>query len=256
MAIVGKEKLRVSDKDDRNFYFEIEITLNVNSEGYFTTTLKEEDVRIIESYNVFLYSNGRANSRKGFFTDKTKDGLLRQVKEVLEKCISKTLIEETIILRYSFCTVASFGFTLDKQIVPNMGWSLDGKLDQNLYWQNGTYEVSATDPQATGVQMYIKPYWKRKFKFNDGREKIEYSVFSPFGVKEAKEDQYYLAWLENICSTKPPTNGKIKEIDYTEERAMFFVNMYKSLCQLAYKIAHFTEPDELISLIESGKYLM
>lgn len=256
MPIIGKEKIRVSDKNDRSFYMEVEFSLNVNSDGYFTTTLKEEDVKIIQSYGINLYSNGRSNSRKGFFMNKTKEGLLIEIKEVLEKCMSKTLVEEKIILRYSFCTVASFGFTIDKKIVPNMGWGLDGKLDNDLYWQSGTLQASAQRPEAIGIQMYIKPFFKRKYKFLDNREKIEYKEFTPFGSNIANENQYYLLWLENICGTKPPEGGKIQEIDYTEERAKFFVEMYKSLCKLAYSIKHFVKPEEIIKLIENGKYLM
>ncbi len=256
MARLGKERIIVRDKEDRSFYMELEFVVNVSADGYFTTTLKEEDVKTIQSFNVDLYSNGRRNSRKGFFQSKTKEGLLKEVREVLEKCMSRTLIDEKIILRYSFCTVASFGFTLDGKIVPNMGWSLDGELDQDLYWQNGTVNSHATNRHAVGVQMYIKPFFKRTYKYLDDREKVEYVEFTAFGGDASKENQYYLAWLENICSTKPPEHGKIQEIDYTEDRAKFFVNMFKSLCQLAHNIANFTEPENLTKLIESGKYLM
>lgn len=256
MAVLGKEKLRVSDQKDRDYYIEIEFTINVNSDGYFTTTLKEDDVSKILSYGIVLYSNGRLNSRKGFFQNKTKEGLLIEIREVLEKCMSKTLIYEKIIIRYSFCTVASFGFTLDNKIVPNMGWSLDGALNQDLYWQNGTFQTHSSNPYPVGIQMYVKPFYKRVYKFADGKQKIEYIELNPFGGYIAKKDQYYLAWLENICSTVPPQNGQIKEIDYSEDRAKFFVEMYKSICQLAHTIAKFTEPAEMIKLIEKGKFLM
>jgi hypothetical protein len=256
MARLGKEIIIVRDKKDRSFYMELEFVINVNVDGYFTTTLNESDVKTILNFNVDLYTNGRNRARKGFFQNKTKEGLLAEIRNVLEKCMSRELIEEKIILRYSFCTVASFGFTMDGKIVPNMGWHKDGKLNDILHWQNGTIQTHATNPHPVGVQMYIKPFFKRTFKYLDDREKIEYVEFSPFGGDVAKDDQYYLLWLENICSTKPPENGKIQEMDYSEDRAKFFVNMFKSLCKLAHTIAGFTEPENLTKLIESGKYLM
>jgi len=210
MAVLGKERIRVCDKQDRNIYMEVEFTVNVNVDGYFTTTLKEEDVKIIESFNVELYSNGRHGSRKGFFMNKTKEGLLIEVKEVLEKCMAKTLIEEKLILRYSFCTVATFGFTLDKKVVPNMTWSLDGALDQELYWQSGTTQAHASNPLPIGIQMYVKPFYKRTYVFLDKRIKVEYHELNAFGFNsDNKEDKYYLSYLQNIVSTRPPSGGKI-----------------------------------------------
>lgn len=256
MARLGKERLIVRDKKDKSFYMELEFVVNVNVDGYFTTTLSEEDVKIIESYGIELYSNGRRNSRKGFFINQTKEGLLREVKEVLEKCMSRTLIDEKIILKYSFATACSFGLTIDGKIVPNMGWYLDGELNNQLYWQKGTTNTSATNPRPTGVQMYVKPCLKRVYRYLDNRKKTEYQEFVPFGSDVAEDNQYYLKWLENICSTQPPKDGVLNEMDYTEDRAKFFVEMYKSLCRLSHTIAQFTEPKNLIKLIESGKYLI
>jgi len=46
------------------------------------------------------------------------------------------------------------------------------------------------------------------------------------------------------------------EMEYTEERAKFFVEMFKSICKMAHMVAQFIEPEEIIKLAESGKYLM
>ncbi len=254
MAVLGKEKIRVEDKSDRNYFIESEFVLNVNADGYFTTTLSESNVKIIESYKIQLYTNGRSGARKGFFMNKTKEGLLAEIRKVLEQCISKTLIEEKIILRYSFCTVANFGLTIDGVVIPNMGWSEDGEINTDLYWLNGTVLTHAANPQATGVQMFVKAYAKRKFKFLDGRESTEYFEISRY--EEKAKEKYYLRWISEICSTKPPSHGNIQEMDYTEQRAKFFVEMYKALCKLAHNIAKFTEPEKMIELIENGKYLM
>tara|TARA_R110002049_G_scaffold224712_4_gene396519 strand:+ start:13373 stop:14146 length:774 start_codon:yes stop_codon:yes gene_type:complete len=256
MARLGKERIRVSDKNDRDFFIDIEFIVCVSVEGMFTTTLDEADVKIIESYNVSLYTNGRRNARKGFFEANTKKELLLDIKLVLEKCFSRNLISEKIILKYAFATCASFCLTTEKEIIPNLGWSKDGSVDRVLGWQNGTISSHAANPHAIGVQMYVKPYHKRVYSYADGTEKTEYDVFSPFGGSAVDDTKYYLKWLKQICSTTPPNGTPTKEMEYTEERAKFFVNMFKSLCKLANSIANLGSPDELVKLIDTGKYLM
>lgn len=253
MAKVCKENVRVGKRDD---YIHVEFDVNVNVDGLFTTTLKPQDVELIESYKIELATNKRSGGRTGYFSSETKKGLIQEVRLVLETCMSKELIEEKIVLQYSFYTCASFGFALSGEMVPNMGWSLDGELNQELYWQNGTANTHSSNPQPVGVQMYIKPCFKRKYQYLNGVVKEEYSEFSPFGGSSVEDNRYYLKWLEGICSTRPPDHGRIKEIEYTEERAKFFVQMYKAICKLAYNIAQFEEPEKLIELADSGKYLM
>ena len=253
MARVGKEKVRVGERDE---YMEVEFVVFVNADGEFTTTLNESDVDMIKRLNVDLRSNSRRGSRDGYFHDMTKNGLINQISNILKQCMSRTLVDEKIIIKYSLCTVASFGFTLDGGIVPNMGWSLDGPLNQELYWQKGTYETHASRTAAIGVQMYVKPYFKRTYKYLNGKEKIEYSQLTAFGGSSVENENYYLKYLEAICSTSKPEHGTLCEMDYTEDRAKFFVELFKSLCKLAHTIAQFEKPDELTKLIETGKYLM
>jgi len=262
MPKVGKETITVRDAEDRDIYIQVEITINVNADGCFTTLLSESDVNTIESFNIEMYTDGRRNSRKGYFSNITKHGLVEEVREVLKQCMAKKLIEEKIIIRYSFQTVASFGFTVEnegkREIIPNMGWHEDGPPDMNLHWQKGTEDTHACNRHAVGVQMYVKPFQVRTYEFLNGKTTIEYYEMGPFGgslVKD-KDSQYYLHWLEQICSTEPPKGGKIKEIDYTEDRAKFFVEMFKAICKLAHNIANFQEPETLLKLIETGKYLM
>ena len=50
--------------------------------------------------------------------------------------------------------------------------------------------------------------------------------------------------------------GVLREVDYTEERARFFVELFKGLCRLANMVTKFEEPEDMIKLIESGNYLM
>lgn len=252
MPSLGKTKVRSGDRDD---YIETEFTINVTADGLFTTTLNEDIVNTLTSVKIELRPNKRG--RLGFFSSNTRDGLVKEVKHVLDEYMSSEVIEEKIVIKYAFATVASFGFALSGDIVPNMGWREDGPLNEELHWQDGTIRTHAADPHPVGVQMYVKPYKKIVSKFKSGKIKEIYKRMTPFGSSEVEgDDKYYLKWLEGIASTKPPFGAKVHEIDYTEERAKFFVNTFKSLCKIAHTIAQFEEPDHLLEVISNGKLLM
>jgi hypothetical protein len=104
--------------------------------------------------------------------------------------------------------------------------------------------------------MYVKPSTKKTYKYLKGDNKVEYETVSYHESNSIDDEQYNLKFLGGICSTKPPYPGTIMEIDYTEDRAKFFVEMYQSICKLAHTIAKFVEPEEMIKLMESGKHLM
>lgn len=251
MPSLGKHQIRVGDRDD---YFYFEYVINVNTKGIFTTTLDVETAKIIQAANIRLSTNGRSNGRKGYFESETKQGLIDKVRGVALEFVSRELIHKEIVLQYSIASYCSFAWTMEGEIIPNPGWTLDGAVDTDSYWQNGTEQTHAANPKPTGILFYAKPYWKKTYQYRSGKTKIEYDEFTPFGGTQAKSNQYYLNFLENVCSTKAPTS--VKEIVYTEERAKFFVNLFKSLCKMAHTIAQFEEPEAMLALIDSGKQLM
>ena len=255
MARLGIHTILVTS-EDREEKLEVKFVVNVNTEGLFTTTLDEKDVRIIKTYGVELDTNGRQGGRFGFFSGNTLKELCISIKEVLEVCLSRELIESKIVLRYTLSTACSFGFTKDSKIIPNMGWTIDGAPDLERHWQSGTVDTHATNQRPTGIQLYVRPYIKETYQYKSGDRRIKYQHTTVFGSSQFDDNQYHLQWLEAICSTTRPKDGTLQEIDYTEERAKFFVDLYKSLCLIAHKIAKFENPQEMIQLIESKGNLL
>lgn len=249
MARLGKDRIRAGIEGD---YRIIEFVVNVNVEGEFTTTLSEEDVLFIKSCGVILMQN-RAG-REGFFYDQTKSGLSKKVNDVFEQCYSREMIEEKIVLKYSFVTVGDYGLSMSGEIVPHLAWKLDGNLDLDTYWQHGTNIGSNTFTISTGVRMYISAQYKRTYKYLKGDNKIEYKSISMHN--EPDKEKYNLSFITSLNHQSIPKYGKVQEMDYTEERAKFFVDMYKNLCKLSNAISKFVEPDKLIELINSGKSLL
>lgn len=251
MAKIGRETVKVGN---REFSIEVKFDLNVNAAGEFTATLDEKDVKMIQGYGIELYNNGRFNSRLGFFCHVTKIGLIEQITEVLRKCVNREEISREIVIRYSFQTVGGCAFTTEGKIIPNPGWTRDGEVDKDLYWQHGTFENYSSSARATGIQFYAQPFMKITYKYGNGQTKVEYLEITE--RHNFENGEYYLNWLAAIKSTKPPENGKGGEIAYTEERAKFFVDLFKSVVNLSFKIKELVDADTLIGVIENGNYLL
>ena len=255
MARLGKFRIRVDtegSKEDQNYRI-VEFVINVNMEGEFTTTLDADLVFEFEQAGISLTSNGRANGRDGFFSAKSKDDLCKQISEVYQEMYSRELIEEKRILRYQLATTASYGFTVDGAIIPNLSWEEDGVVDMEKHWVGGTVSSHSASPQPTGVQMYIKPLTKLVYKYRSGKEVVEYKKdFRTAHHTDVLNSEYHWCWLANIVSTIPSRSGTMREIDYTEETGKFFVTLYKTLCQMASLIATFEQPEKMKKLIASG----
>ncbi len=249
MPKVTTQKVKVGEDND---YLLVSYDVNVNVEGEFTTTLKQEDVKIIESYGVNLKTNGRSNGRKGYFKASTLWDLKTEIKTTLEQCYHRKLKEQKTVIRYRIDSACSFGFSLNGSIIPNLGWGYDGQPDLKTGWQDGVTRSNAAWPEPAGVQFYVEISDKKTWTYPKGNEKTTYD-----SIKESdyKQNCYYLHWLNNIRSIRQPKGGSLREIDYTEERARFFVDFYKAICKLAMTVKQFEEPEAIIQLAESGRYL-
>lgn len=259
MARLGKFSIKVKTEstEEKRHYRVVDFVINVNMEGLFTSTLDEDQAFELEQSGIVLGHSGRRNSRIGYFQDNTKDGLIKQISDCYKEMYSRELVEETKILRYCIATNASYGFTEDGIIIPNLAWTEDGKPDMTRHWQGGTISSHASDPHPTGIQLYINPLYKRVYKYKSGKNVTEYERDRRTAHHtDVGKEEYNWCWLANIMSTMPSRDGKMREIEYTEQRAKFFVDMYKTLCKMASVIAKFEEPEEMKKLADSGGKLL
>lgn len=248
-----KQRITI-ESEDKQEKLTVEYDVKVNASGIFTTTLKPEDAEKIQSYGVVIHSNGRRGSRAGYFESETFAGMALVVSNLLKECLSRTLIKSEIVLRYSIETMASFGLTTNNVIIPNLAYCEDGRPDLNKHWQGGTVSIHAATPSPMGILFYIKPFIKNTYQYKSGKSRVEYISSSAFGngAAQYEGDEYkYLRWLISIPVIAPPREGKLMEIEYNEERAKFFVDLFKSICTMAYKVTQFIEPEKMIELIES-----
>jgi hypothetical protein len=230
----------------------VKYQVRVGGDGVFATTLRPEYVESLKAFGATLATNRMRN--EGYFSATTLKDLHKEIKDCLEECVSRTLVKSEIVLKYAMATACSFGLTLDGKIIPNLGWTEDGEIDKKTWWLGGNVPTHAARLRPTGVEFYVKASVKNTYEYKSGAVRIEYQDAHAFGGnKFTGEGQYYLRWLANITSTKPPSTVRMREILYTEKAAKFFVDIYRKLCKMAHALAQFENEDFISELIETGK---
>ena len=217
--------------------------MKVNTEKFsFDGSVKRELVFQVDTHVLTLDRNQLNNY--GYFTDKTYEGLIKQIKSKCEEYLSKELVEEKLIISYCIDTVCSYCTTSSGEIVPN------GTYDKSYGWKEGTKNDSFNHHEPFTVAVSAVIYNKKVYKFKIGKEKIEY--LKP----NSNELGEFGKWILNITHIGIGKNGKQQEIEYNEETALFFVSMLKSICNINEKIKDFISPDAIKLLISNGQKLI
>lgn len=248
MAKLKAVKIGSGDRDNKLIF---KIDININSEGQFTTTLPQDIAEIFSGANISLERNRLGN--KGFFESSTYDGLLLKIKNVTDEYHSRELIDNELLIKYAIQTMASYCINDKGEVVPN-GKNEWTNLGGNYEWRSGTVSSNATNPTPFGFLIYAKPFYKKTYKYKSGIEKIEYEELH-FN-SEKQENKPYLYWLSEVCSSRPPSSAQLQEIEYTEARAKFFVDMIKSVCALNEKIIDHLDPESIKLIVETGRKLI
>lgn len=243
-------------KDDRELLLSFKFDISVTSKWIFTTTIPQEIVKIFESALIDLKCNLRWNY--WYFENETCQWLIELVQKVSNEYSNKTLIEEKIVLKYIIATTCTYSFSAKWDIVPNCSGNW---IDTEDYqWHSWTENIHANQRNAFWLQVYVKPYYKRKYQYKSWKIKTTYKSFSAFGLGDASkgDDTFYLRWLEwlNSISTPKDWSWVLKEIDYSEKTAKVFVDMIKSICNVNEKIKDFIDPEGIKKLANSSQKLL
>ena len=245
MAKVGTEKITIFGKEPYKYLLKFDV--NVNKDGTFVTTLPIAFVEMLELANIQTSVNQLGNA--GYFTDKTYAGLISKVSSICKEYESRELVSETTVIKYVIQTTCMYCLDINGNIVPNASgeWTKCPERQQDD-WKEGTETQHAGKHNPFGLMVYAKPVFKRTYKYKSGKTKEEYKDYSAFSGGDG--DAYYIRWLAAISSISPP-NGKIMEIEYTEDIAKFFVDLLKGICAINEKIKDFTSPEAIKQIAEN-----
>lgn len=198
--------------------------VNVNKQGYFTTTLPSEIADKLAKAGIDLNINRQYN--KGFFSAPTLKELKNMVEGVVKKYSEKELIEEKIILRYAVDTKCHYCLGKDGTIYPD--GSFQKRVEGDYNWVEGTKYTSHLNYMPFGFEFFVKPMKVKIWKFPDGEIKKEYSNF---GNNDIPEGDDILEWLCSIRGMSSE-NSSEKEIDYSPEIGRFFKKLMIYVCNL------------------------
>lgn len=250
MARLKTEK--ITYRNDNKDSISCKTEIHVDVDGFFTTTLPPETVKLLEDSKVDLGTNRMG--RKGYLSNKNLDALIENVKQLFKEALSRTLLSETIVIQYSIETFCAYLVDPEtKDIIPNGYW-LKSRSDGGCYWTNGTKGPKAMETNNYGLQVYAKPFTKKVYIYGSGKTKTEYEQIYPQTPDYDYKDRPNLAWLSCVVKNEP--SGAIKEIEYNEAIAKFFVDCIKSIMMINEQIKDRLDPDTIKLIAENGLKLI
>lgn len=236
------EHFHFSDKRERESTDILEFSgdININAEGKFYVNLPRAVVdKFIEAG---INAGGRSrNFENGYFESDTFDGLKQAINELGSDYISKEVVSRTLKIEYSIETNCAYAFE-DGNVYPN-GYYIKDKSEVD-YWRDGTIKRMSTSLINYGFQIYAKPFCEVIYKYRSGKtfSKKLYHPSETDGLGEHGK------WLDDLIRQQVPENGKLREIEYTEEIALFFRKLFESLFRLNEQIKDRFEPEQIRQL--------
>jgi hypothetical protein len=250
MAKLKTERIIIEDREfGKEKLLDFKIDINVGQSGTFMTTLPEEVAAKFKEHGLSLSTNGRSNGRPGYFEASSLERLIKEVRDTCNVFVSKTLVSETIIIRYIIETACSYMRHEDK-FYPN-GYVAGRDGQKELKWKSGTIGTHAQSPRPSGFRLWTEVCYRREYSFIGRANKIDFDHIS-WNSDLSEKERPNLWWLSNVVSISQP-EGKVMEIEATEDVAEFFVNMHKSIFMIAERVREFVTPEGIKALIANKK---
>lgn len=187
----------------------------------------------------------------------TKDGLIKKVSDLAREYISRELISEKIVIRYSIQTQMSYQLSADGTVFPN------GVFGNGTGWRKGTRGTNASDKAPYGLNVFVAAFMRKDWRHKSGVIKTTIEQYwGSDNIVQTKEDAPNLHWIANLTtiSNKDSHYSKpmeVCEIDYTEQSAKFFVDLISALCLLNERILPVIQNKEsLLEFISSNRKLL
>jgi len=247
--------IKIREKDGEQ-YIAIDTPVNVTKEGLFTTTLPKEAVDTLSQYGIKMDCNRLGNP--GYFEADTLNGLERKIHAFVKECISRTLIEEKIILKYDLCTNCHYVKDTDGELVPNGYWVKNpDDMNKTAHWREGTEGNNAISSRPAQLSLWVKPYHKKRYAYASGKE---ITIYEPYKrTDEFARGKAPLDWLASLINIAPTrglfseTLARYPEVEATDENCRFFVSMMKFIFKANELLKDFALPENILDFIEQNR---
>lgn len=221
--------------------------INVSQEGIFSTTLPTDLTMVFLAAGIDMERNRMGKS--GYVSDKTMDGFLGKINALKKLYESYEVVESKIVIEYFIDTRCSYVINEKGEFVPNGYWQkVTNEFGTN--WRSGTMPLSVSNTAPFGLSFYAVPFLQKLVKYHNGTTKIFRDR-----LQNAPEDKIYLHYLCDITHISRGSHN-VQYVDYNEQIAKFFVNLYISLFQMNENIKEYLTPDKIRELAESDVKLL
>ena len=116
----------------------------------------------------------------GVDTD-TLEGLRREIEKAVNEAISKELVEDKLVIKYSVTTKCSYAIDTDGEIIPNGCWRKDpverGK-EYGTDWREGNAN-SRTYGNLPSVSVFARVFHKKTYAYRSGRTIQKLEIYRP-----------------------------------------------------------------------------
>lgn len=237
------KKFRIGEPFNRMF----EVNIRVSSDGMFTCTIPKDISALFLEHGVRQRYNRIGNM--GYYESETLVGLCDIIKKDINVLCSEKEISRKKVIRYAIETACTYAKREDGDFEPNCAFET-----RDLKWSNGTIDRHATETGPFGFQVYANVYEKIEYEYCNGGKRVKYHHLREHKFYSGRMDDP-IDWLSSVCS-HDYGNFIPKEMDYTPERGMFFVNLYKTIFKINEQIKPFLNEDLLQKAIDSKTKLL
>lgn len=236
---------------------DVKYDISVGTDGIFYTKIK--DTFEEEALKVGLqYNEVRRGVRSFTFYSDTIDGLIKKVEDFAKDIVSVEVIEDKIVIKYSIETLCSYIKNKKGEFVPNGSFVDDFGKDKGSYWEGGTITLDAVNRSPFGIQIYVEPVNKKVYRYKSGKTYTEYDRTDVPNGYDKRDKRYYLQWLAGLTANSKVEhyNATVREIDYNETIAKFFVDLFIGIFNINERIKDFLEPDVIKQIAENNQKLI
>ena len=220
----------------------------------FTTTLPKEAAENLESYGPKLEVN-RAG-RSGFFSADTLEGLRRLIEKAVDEAISKKLVEDKLVIKYSVTTKCSYVLDTDGEIIPNGYWikdPIERRKDYGANWREGNANQPTFGNLPT-VSVFARVFHKKTYAYRSGKTIQKLEFYRP-EVENGRGKA--IDWINSLCNISSSDNiffqkedfTHAPEVDATEENAAMFVRLFKFIFQANELFKNLNNPEFFLEMV-------
>ena len=227
--------------------------VSVTKDGMFTTTLPREAAETLESYGPKLDVN-RAG-RAGYFSADTLEGLRRKIEKAVDEAISKELVEDKLVIKYSVTTKCSYAIDTDGEIIPNGCWRKD-PVERGKEYETNWRKGNRNDPSGgnlPSVSVFARVFHKKTYAYRSGKTIQQLEFYRP-KIENGRGSS--IDWINSLFNISPSDSIFHKEdythtpeVDATEENAAMFIRLFKLIFQCNELFKDLNNPEFFLEMV-------